>query len=68
MPAKRNHRQRGIGREILPALHSLVLRPDLIFSDAGKQAAEVAICYELFPEAIIGGDDWLRCDGNQFSE
>jgi hypothetical protein len=44
---------------MLAALHSAGLRPDLIFIDADKQAAEIQLCDELFPEAIVCGDDWL---------
>ena len=57
---------RGIGIEMLPYLHSLGVRPDLIFIDADKQGAEIRLCDELFPEAVICGDDWLWCDGYQF--
>jgi len=57
---------RGTGRSMLPELHALGLRPDLIFIDADKQAAEIAICDELFPEALVCGDDWLWCDGRRF--
>lgn len=54
---------RGRGCDMLPVLHALGLRPDLIFIDADKRGAEIAICDDLFPEAIICGDDWLWCDG-----
>lgn len=54
---------RGNGCEMLSLLHALGLRPDLIYIDADKQGAEIPICDELFPEAIICGDDWLWCDG-----
>jgi len=57
---------RGTGCEMLPALHSAGLQPDLIFIDADKQAAEIQLCDELFPEAIVCGDDWLWCDGKRF--
>lgn len=54
---------RGNGCDMLPLLHAIGLRPDLIYIDADKRGAEIAICDELFPEAIICGDDWLWCDG-----
>ena len=54
------------GREMPPALHSLGLRPDLIFIDTDTQATEVAIYNDLFPEATVCGDDWLWCDGKRF--
>lgn len=57
---------RGTGDRMLPALHALGVRPDLIFIDADKQAAEIALCDELFPEALVSGDDWLWCDGKRF--
>jgi len=57
---------RGAGQRMLPALHAVGLRPDLIFLDADKQANELAICDALFPEAIVCGDDWLWCDGQGF--
>ena len=46
---------RGRGCDMLPELHALGLRPDLIFIDADKRGAEIAICDDLFPEAIICG-------------
>lgn len=57
---------RGTGCQMLPVLHRAGLRPDLIFLDADKQAAEIQLSDELFPEAIVGGDDWLWCDGKKF--
>jgi predicted O-methyltransferase YrrM len=54
---------RGNGCDMLPVLHAIGLRPDLIYIDADKRGAEIAICDELFPEAIICGDDWLWRDG-----
>ncbi|MFM8891191.1 MAG: hypothetical protein ACKOTB_06130, partial [Planctomycetia bacterium] len=44
----------------------LGLRPDLIFIDADKQAEEVGICDELFPAALVCGDDWLWSDGKRY--
>ena len=57
---------RGLGLQILPSLHALGLQPDLIFIDADKQAAEIILCDDLFPNAIVCGDDWLWCDGRDF--
>lgn len=57
---------RGTGERMLPALHALGLKPDLIFIDADKQGAGIRICDQLFPEAVICGDDWLWCDGKRF--
>lgn len=65
------HRERVIpvrGRAIdtLSALHAIGLRPDLVFIDADKRLAELALCDELFPEAVVCGDDWLWCDGVRY--
>lgn len=57
---------RGTGQQMLPALFELGLRPDLVFLDADKTAIELNICDDLFPEAIVCGDDWLWCDGKRF--
>lgn len=57
---------RGKACDMLPILHGLGLRPDLIFIDADKRSAEIKLCDELFPEAILCGDDWLWSDGWQF--
>ena len=57
---------RGRGAEVLPALHSIGLKPDLIYLDADKRGSELPICAELFPSAIIGGDDWIWSDGASF--
>lgn len=57
---------RGKGVDMLPVLHGLGLRPELIFIDADKRAAEVQVCDELFPDAIVCGDDWLWSDGRGF--
>lgn len=57
---------RGTGEKILPALHAIGLRPDLIFIDADKSAIELKICDDLFQGAIVCGDDWLWSDGKGF--
>lgn len=51
---------------VLPLLHSLGLRPDLVFLDAGKEGEEIALCEKLFPASILGGDDWYYTDGRGF--
>ncbi|MEL6106866.1 MAG: hypothetical protein AAFU85_12540 [Planctomycetota bacterium] len=48
-------------------LHQLAdagLRPDLIFLDSDKSGVEIEICNELFPGAIMTGDDWHWKDEN----
>lgn len=57
---------RGRSCEMLPLLHSLGLQPELVFLDAGKQGEEIAVCDDLFPAALIGGDDWYFTDGTGF--
>lgn len=57
---------RGRGCDMLPTLHALGLRPDLVFIDADKRLEELELCDELFPDAVVCGDDWLWCDGTRF--
>lgn len=57
---------RGSGLDILPELHALGLRPDLVYVDADKKGNELSLCAELFPAALIGGDDWTWQDGRTF--
>ena len=49
-------------REYSPGiLHTLAeegLKPDLIYLDSDKLGTEVELCHELFPGAIMTGDDW----------
>jgi len=44
--------------DILRTLSDLGLRPDVIFLDSDKVGTEIEICRELFPGAIMTGDDW----------
>jgi hypothetical protein len=57
---------RGSSLDVLPLLHSLELRSDLVFLDAGKEGEEIALCEKLFPSSILGGDDWYYTDGRGF--
>lgn len=57
---------RGTGIEVLPIIHAAGLRPDLIYLDADKKGKELPQCAELFPGALIGGDDWIWQDGRSF--
>lgn len=43
---------------ILRDLSDLGLRPDLIYLDSDKSGTEINLCNELFPGAIMTGDDW----------
>jgi hypothetical protein len=57
---------RGRAEDVLPQLRSLGLQPDLVYLDADKRGREIAMCDELFPAALIGGDDWIWSDGHSF--
>jgi len=57
---------RGTSADTLPTLHALGLKPDLVYIDADKRGAEIATCDELFPDALISGDDWNWSDGYAF--
>ena len=43
---------------ILYELSSMGLEPDLIYLDSDKVGTEIELCRELFPNAIMTGDDW----------
>ncbi len=57
---------RSRSTEVLPELHALGLRPDLVYLDAGKTGVEIPLLEQLFPDALISGDDWCWHDGRQF--
>lgn len=57
---------RGKAKDVLPTLHALGLRPDLIYIDGDKTGDELPLCERLFPSALIGGDDWMWQDGSTF--
>jgi predicted O-methyltransferase YrrM len=57
---------RGMSLDVLPELHSLGLRPDMVYIDADKKGHEIPVCDELFPDAVIAGDDWNWSDGFSF--
>lgn len=48
--------------EALRYLHERGIEPKLIYIDADKQRADLDIARELFPNAILCGDDWLWPD------
>jgi hypothetical protein len=55
---RRQHdRARESSLDVLPELHSLGLRPDMVYIDADKKGHEIPVCDELFPDAVIAGDD-----------
>jgi hypothetical protein len=49
---------RGLSPENLPALKAAGFTPDLIYIDAGKNADDLEMCHQLWPNARITGDDW----------
>ena len=57
---------RGRSLDVLPELHSLGLRPDMVYIDADKKGHEIPVCDEFFPDALIAGDDWNWSDGYSF--
>lgn len=44
--------------DVLPLLAELGVRPELIYFDSDKVLDDLNICRELFPRAILCGDDW----------
>ncbi|MEM9827541.1 MAG: hypothetical protein AAF958_13195 [Planctomycetota bacterium] len=57
------HRERVIpirrsSPEVLYEMAEMGLHPDLIYLDSDKVGTELEICHELFPGAIMSGDDW----------
>jgi len=44
--------------EALYLLHKLGVKPDLIYIDSNKVLDDLDVCKELFPQAILCGDDW----------
>ena len=49
---------RGRSPEKLHELAHLGVAPDLVYLDSDKSGIELEICHELFPDAILCGDDW----------
>lgn len=48
--------------EALKYLHLRQIVPELIYIDAGKHREDLDTAYELFPKAVLTGDDWLWPD------
>jgi hypothetical protein len=48
--------------EVLTYLHDRQIEPKLIYIDADKKREDLDVARELFPNAIICGDDWLWPD------
>jgi predicted O-methyltransferase YrrM len=49
---------RAASPPVLDQLAALGLQPDLVFIDATKLTGDLATASELWPEAILTGDDW----------
>ena len=49
---------RGWAPQALFDVHATGFQPELIYIDADKKGREIEVCHELFPNAIITGDDW----------
>jgi hypothetical protein len=44
--------------QVLYELYDMDIRPQLIYFDSNKVLDELNVCRELFPDAILCGDDW----------
>jgi hypothetical protein len=49
---------RGKSPEKLYELTELAIQPDLIYFDSDKIGTDIDIAHQLFPDAILTGDDW----------
>ena len=49
---------RGESPRKLNELADLGVRPDLIYFDSDKTGVDIEIAHQLFPDAILTGDDW----------
>ena len=49
---------RATSPSVLDELAALGLQPDLVFIDAAKLTGDLVTASELWPEAILTGDDW----------
>ena len=50
--------------EALRYLKERQINPQMIYIDAGKERNDLDAAYELFPDAILCGDDWLWPDSS----
>lgn len=50
---------RGKAPGMLHRIHELGVQPDLVYLDGDKSGRELEVCHELFPNAILTGDDWF---------
>ena len=49
---------RGTSPEKLYELAQLGVEPDLVFFDSNKTGEDIEVVHQLFPRAILTGDDW----------
>ncbi|MGI0501039.1 class I SAM-dependent methyltransferase [Limnospira platensis] len=49
---------KGHSPQILYELHDLGVKPELIYFDSNKTLDYIDVCWQLFPNAILSGDDW----------
>ena len=49
---------RGKSPEKLYELKDMGVIPDIVFIDSDKSGRDLEVCYELFPDCTITGDDW----------
>jgi hypothetical protein len=55
---------RALGTDALLDLKDRGIEPQMIYIDADKESDDLSIAHQLFPEAILCGDDWLWPDKN----
>ena len=55
---------RGYSPGVLEEVASLGIQPDLVYLDSDKVGDEISLCHQLFPGAIMTGDDWEWTDEN----
>lgn len=49
---------RGASPEKLYEIAKLGIQPDLIYFDSDKTGKDIEVAHQLFPDAILTGDDW----------
>ncbi len=57
---------RGFSPEKLYELAELGVKPDLVFFDSNKTGEDIEVVHQLFPDAILTGDDWTWGVGNVY--
>lgn len=50
---------RGLALDVLQHIRDCGVQPDLVYLDGDKTGRELPVCHELFPDAILTGDDWF---------